>query len=537
MKSIFTLFFIALCFLAQGQSVIQVTADITTNTTWMNTNIYVLNGYIHVDSGATLTIMPGTIIKGKADDGTGSILSTLLIDRGAKLVASGTANQPIVFTSEKPVGQRSYGDWGGVVICGRATINPASGQAEVEGTPAGTTVYGGPDDDDSSGVLRYIRIEFCGIPLQPNKEINGLTLAGIGRKTVLDNIQISYSGDDSFEWFGGTVNAKHLIAYRGWDDDFDTDFGFRGKVQFAVAQRDSQVADPGSGSNGFESDNDATGSSNTPFTQAIFCNVTSVGPLATLSSGYNSNFKRGMHIRRNSKLSIHNSLSLGWPIALLLDGAGCETNATANELQIRNQVFAGCVDSFKIASGSVFDLRTWYYTGAFSNEMDMNTSDVQLTAPFNYANPNFLPMSGSPVLTGADFTNGNLNGDTWFQNVPYRGAFGTTDWTANWANWDPQNTSYDLVSNSPDLSTLNIARVFPNPTSGNLNIEFHSTQSTEGSVEIFDMSGRKVLNAFEGVFQTGLNSFSTDINSLSQGIYFLKIKTAENVKTVKVSKI
>lgn len=536
MKNIFTLFFLSLCCLVNAQNIIQVTANISTNTTWTAGNIYVINGYIHVDSAATLTILPGTIVKGKADDGSGSILSTLIVNRGGKLVADGTANQPIVFTSEKAIGARGYGDWGGIVLCGRATINPAGGQAEVEGTPAGTAYYGGPNDDDSSGVMRYVRIEFCGIPLQPNKEINGLTLSGVGRKTVLDHIQISYSGDDSFEWFGGTVNAKHLIAFHGWDDDFDTDFGWRGKVQYAVSQRDSQIADQ-SGSNGFESDNDANGSVNPPNTQGIFSNVTSVGPLATLVAGYNSNFKRAMHLRRNTKLSVHNSIEMGWPIAFYLDGTAAETNATANELQVRNNVFAGCKDSFLVATGSLFDLRTWYYTGSFSNVTYATAAEVQLTAPFNYAAPDFKPMVGSPVLSGADFTNGNLNGDSFFETVSYRGAFGPTDWTDNWANWDPQNTSYELVSNDPSKSDLSIARVYPNPSSGSISLEFHLVNPSNGSIELFDVAGRRVLNVFEGTFHSGLNSFSADISALQQGVYFLRIQDASSSKTLKVTKL
>ncbi len=522
--------------LAIGQSVIQVTTDIAANTTWSSSNIYVINGFIHVDSGFTLTIQPGTIVKGKADDGTGSTLSTLIIDRGAKINAAGTLSQPIVFTSEKTAGNRTYGDWGGLVICGRATINVAGGQAEVEGTPAGTTLYGGPDDTDSSGVLKYVRLEFGGIALQPNKEINGLTMAGVGSKTVIDYIQISVSGDDAFEWFGGTVSCKHLISFKNWDDDFDTDFGFRGKVQWAVALRDSNVADPGSGSNGFESDNDAAGSTNTPFTQPIFSNVTHIGPLATPSTGGNANFKRGMHLRRNTKLSIHNSIVMGWPIALLLDGSGAETNATANDLQIRNHVIAGCVDSFKVASGSTFDLRTWYYTGAFANELHASVNDPMLTSPFNYTAPDFRPATGSPMLAGADFTNGNLSGDAWFTSTTYRGAFGATDWTAGWANWTPETTVYELVSREEGMNG-NILKAYPNPSNGMLNLELHMVQSENNQINISDLNGKTVLTPFTGILNSGLNVLELDISNLTSGFYLLTIQNPSGKKSIKISKL
>ncbi|MFM7380564.1 MAG: hypothetical protein ACKO2X_05580, partial [Bacteroidota bacterium] len=287
--------------LMQAQSVIQVTADITTNTTWTRNNIYVLNGYRYIKDGATLTIEPGTIIKGdKASK------ATLIVSKTGKIFANGTATEPIVFTSNQPAGQRTYGDWGGIVMLGNATINVAGGSALIEGGLLGAdATYGGTNDDDSSGVLRYVRIEFPGVAYQPNNEINGLTMGGVGRKTVIENVQVSYSGDDSYEWFGGTVNGRNLVAIRGWDDDFDVDFGFRGKVQFALSIRDGAIADQ-SQSNGFESDNDASGSSNTPFTQPYFSNVTIIGPRENAATP-NALYRRGMHLRRNSRTSIYNS--------------------------------------------------------------------------------------------------------------------------------------------------------------------------------------------------------------------------------------
>ncbi|MFN9325963.1 MAG: hypothetical protein ACK6A5_11335, partial [Flavobacteriales bacterium] len=186
---------------------IEVTANITTNTTWTSNNKYLLKGFIYIEDGATLTIQAGTIIKGdKPTKGT------LIVKRGGKLIADGTASQPIVFTSNQAAGNRDYGDWGGIIICGRAPHNQPSDPTIEGGVDA---QYGGTDPDDNSGILRYVRIEFSGIPFQPNQEINGLTMGAVGRGTILDHIQVSYCGDDSNEWFGGTVNAKHLIALRG----------------------------------------------------------------------------------------------------------------------------------------------------------------------------------------------------------------------------------------------------------------------------------------------------------------------------------
>ncbi|MDY5826780.1 MAG: hypothetical protein SPK24_01290, partial [Candidatus Limisoma sp.] len=239
---------------------------------------YLLKGWVYVAEGAELTIEPGTVIKGDKDT-----KAALIVEPGAKLFAEGTATEPIVFTSEMPAGQRRPGDWGGLIICGNARNNQK--QQQIEGGPR--TKHGGSNDTDNSGVLRYVRIEFAGYPFERDKEINGLTLGSVGSATTVDFVQVSYSNDDSYEWFGGTVNCKHLVAYKGWDDDFDTDNGFSGHVQYALSVRDSRIADT-SQSNGFESDNDANGSTAAPFTSAVFSNITLIGPKAVDEKFQNS---------------------------------------------------------------------------------------------------------------------------------------------------------------------------------------------------------------------------------------------------------
>ena len=190
-----------------------VSTDITSNTTW--SGVILLQNKVFVKNNATLTIQPGTIIRGDL-----ATQGTLIITRGAKIIAEGTAANPVVFTSNEAIGDRAEGDWGGLVILGKARNNQPGGIANIEGLTVSTdTEFGGSDDADNSGSLKYVRIEFPGIPLQPNKEINGLTFGSVGSATQVDYVQVSFSGDDSFEWFGGTVNCKHLIAYRGLDDD------------------------------------------------------------------------------------------------------------------------------------------------------------------------------------------------------------------------------------------------------------------------------------------------------------------------------
>jgi uncharacterized protein YjdB len=422
---------------SNGQQ-ITVSGDITADTKWYANARYFLSGFVYVKNNATLTIEPGTIIKGVS--GT---KGSLIIERGSKIMAQGTESKPIVFTSDKPKGQRAYGDWGGLVICGKAPTNKHDNGTGVGVAEGGIgSQYGGTDAADNSGKLQYVRIEFPGIPLTAtaNSEINGLTLYSVGSGTTIDHVQVSYSGDDSYEWFGGTVNAKYLVAFRGWDDDWDSDNGFSGKVQFFVSLRDPASADQ-SQSNGFESDNDADGSILTPVTIAIFTNGSIFGPLATPTTQINSLYRNSMQLRRGTRLSIYNSVFAGWPNGLYIDGQKGDSpaQATANVLQIETSVMSGMTNNY--VTTYLTDAEAWY-TNATKNNQVMATNDMlQITDPFNLTSPNFLPVTGSPLLSGASFTNTRLS-DTFFTQVSYRGAFGTTNWTASWCNFNPQNTDY-----------------------------------------------------------------------------------------------
>ncbi len=297
-------------------------------------------------NGATIKIEPGVTIKGSKSPNKGA----LIITRNGKIDAQGTAAAPIVFTSSQAT--PNSGDWGGIILLGNAPNNGAkdgiAGLQAIEGgvneTATGYGLHGGTKADDNSGILKYVRVEYPGIAFAVNDEINGVTFGSVGSGTTIDYVQVSYSGDDSFEWFGGTVNCKHLIAYRGTDDDFDTDNGFSGKIQFGLVLRDAAIADfgPSGASNGFESDNDADGTTKTPQTAATFSNMTIVGPYANAAPAATAApYKRGAHIRRNSKISIFNSVFVGWPVGLFVDGALTEANATSNALEYKNNTIAG----------------------------------------------------------------------------------------------------------------------------------------------------------------------------------------------------
>jgi hypothetical protein len=303
-------------------------------------NTYILKGLVYIVGNHTLTIQAGTTIKGSF---SGTDVAALTITRGSKIIANGTATEPIVFTSSSPNPQS--GDWGGIIICGKAGINTSfnaiNGLYQVEGgvdNTFGDGLAGSGDavtptaiDTDNSGSLSYVRIEYAGYAFQPDKEINSLTLAAVGSGTTIDHIQTIYAKDDAFEWFGGTVNCKYLIATKTQDDDFDTDNGYRGNVQFGLIIRDSLIADI-STSEAFESDNNSGGSTATPKTAAVFSNITAIGPRATLSNVGSSLFRAGVQIRRNSGISIFNSIIVGWPVGILIDAStGTPTDLNINE--------------------------------------------------------------------------------------------------------------------------------------------------------------------------------------------------------------
>ncbi|MDR0384917.1 MAG: hypothetical protein LBH60_02430 [Prevotellaceae bacterium] len=422
--------------------------EIKSNLTLSYPNTYILSGFVYVTDGVTLTVEPGVVVRG---DRTSK--GTLIIERGGKIVAEGTAGRPIVFTSNQAPGKRNPGDWGGLIILGKAPNNV--GEQTIEGGVR--SKHGGSDPHDNSGILKYVRVEFAGIEYSTDNEINGITFGSTGDATVVDYVQVSYSGDDSYEWFGGTVNARHLIAYHGWDDDFDTDNGFSGKVQFALSVRNPQIGDK-SASNSFESDNNAGGSDASPVTGAVFANVSIFGPVATPStytdragekgSDVNARFQAAFHLRRNTSLSVFNSLAASFPVGAIIEGAASQSLANSGALNVANTVFAGHIRNFQDkqywSNGAVLDPETTDVTETYimrangGNRTFASLAEIKLHG-------SYFPASDSPLATGADWTNAKVS--SWFEKVAYRGAFAPAEnsgsnWTAGWTDFDPQNTVY-----------------------------------------------------------------------------------------------
>ncbi|PKL94038.1 MAG: hypothetical protein CVV20_00610 [Gemmatimonadetes bacterium HGW-Gemmatimonadetes-1] len=348
-----------------GPSIVDVTTDITVNTTWTANNIYRLKGFRKVGNGATLTIEPGTRIEGDFD----VVGSSLFVLRGARLIAEGTAQSPIVFTSSRAEGQRQPGDWGGLIIVGNARIN-RSGVVNIEGTGTSTdnpllNYAGGVNDADNSGSLRYVRVEFAGFGPAQDAELNSFTLAALGSGTQLDFLQVMAGLDDSFEWFGGMADAKHLVSYESGDDHFDSSEGFQGRVQFAIAYQSKLLA-PRAGAGNVSSDpqgieNDGCGSNagggcdlgfnSTPLTIPVFANFTLVGtgPGVVGASGSN-----GMVLRRGVGGHYVNGILARWVTGIAYRDAQSKQRETDGLLSLKGLFVAETPTLFQ-AGQQVYD--------------------------------------------------------------------------------------------------------------------------------------------------------------------------------------
>jgi len=437
-----------------GGSTIELTGNLTTQTLSKD-NKYLLKGQVFVRDGQTVTIQPGTVIFG--DKAT---RATLVVDRGGKIIANGTQSEPIVMTSSQPAGIRDRGDWGGLVILGKANVNQPN--PAIEGiTPEvnfGTT-QSNEFDDDNSGVFKYLRVEFAGIELTPNNETNSITMGGVGRGTEMEYLMVSYGGDDGFEWFGGTVNGKYLIAHAMWDDDFDVDYGWSGNVQFGIAIRYPGFADQ-SGSNGFETDNGPNDTDVEPYTNGVFSNMTIIGPIKTGSSISNGNFQHAIDLRRRTALSIFNSVFTGFPRGIRMNQPSVfDQYVVAKRGVLANNILVAPSVANKYLSGSGVDAAL---VGAYWEEnnitIDGPATDAIHTAlglnpdlffgtrlPNDYtSNPNFAITTGT-LTSGADFSHAKFNETNrtgFFQEVAFIGAFGAQNWAAEWTEFDPVDANY-----------------------------------------------------------------------------------------------
>ncbi|MGE0549842.1 MAG: hypothetical protein AB7O24_17000 [Kofleriaceae bacterium] len=403
--------------------------DIAGDTHWTADTIYTLKGYVFVTSG-TLTIDAGTLIKG--DNG-----SALTITKDAKLDAVGTADKPIVFTSSAAVPES--GDWGGVVMLGKAPINVTGGTNKIEGfaTSFGERItYGAaaPSATHDCGKLTYARIEYAGFALAVDNELNGLTVAGCGTATEIDYVQSHLGLDDGIEVFGGTVHLKHLVISQPDDDALDWDFGWTGRAQFVIIQQKQ-----GRGDKGFEADNNVNNNDLTPRSMPEIWNATMIG-----GDGPTSGKKQGaMHMRRGTAGKVSNAIVAYWnQFAVDVDGLS-SVGQFGTGLVVKHTYFVKSTNAaaiwptdFDVSSGSQNDCQSpntncfdevAQIGGDATNHLDV---DPMLGDAKNIAAPNFKPAANSPVLTGCGTPPSGFD-----QTATYCGAIGGTDWTVGWTKF------------------------------------------------------------------------------------------------------
>jgi len=412
-----------------GGMVVRLNDDITTDTTFTANNVYVIPRLkqLFVEPGATLTIEPGTTIKGEQG-------SVLVITRGARIIADGTPSAPIIMTTNQPDGQKTRGYWGGLLVLGAAPINvntlstPPSDEATFEAftTAIPEGKFGGTNPADDSGIIRYVRIEFAGYNFVADREFNNFTLCGVGTGTVVDYVQVHGGSDDGIEFFGGTVNVKHILSSQNGDDGFDTDNGWEGKAQFIIVQN-VQPDGAREASNGFESDNHGTSTSYTatPRTLPTMFNATLIG-----NHNYVAGSSYAMVLRRGTGGHYSNVIVTGFPLGIEMRDQATEDQAVAGDLYFKNSImFNNDSDGDNWpppqATGDI-DEASYFTQAGWSNRFvdpGLSANMVQLQSP------DFTPGAGAAALTGGATPPSDGFFDT---TATFVGAMGTEDWTTGW---------------------------------------------------------------------------------------------------------
>ena len=366
----------------------EVQGAITTPTTWKKNKAYVLRDFVAV-RGTTLTIEPGTVIYG------GDGRATLFITRTAMIQANGTPMRPIIFTSPNRVGKRAQKDWGSLVLFGNAPINVQGGQSFLEGLPSQEDyAFGGNDPSHNCGVLRYVRLEFGGFEIEANQEINGLTVAGCGDQTVLDYIQVLYNKDDGFEFFGGSANAKHLLAVGAADDGIDTDLGYTGKIQWVVIL-DSPANDEPDSNVAFEADNHPQNYSLTPRTAPVIYNVTALTP--TPQQGGKGLY--GARLRRGAAGAYFNIIIAGSPKAPVSIESSDSQALGGSQLIWDHSILFGPFEDGAFGAGAnpAFTRTFLFETMKYNRNVDPELAIGEDYAKF-LLQPRLVPTAGSPAL-------------------------------------------------------------------------------------------------------------------------------------------
>ncbi len=512
------------------------TADIPVggSVEWTADHEYILNGLVFVSEGASLTIHAGTVIKGKP--GQGENASALVVARGGKIFAEGTADKPIIFTAEAddvsnpndlPLDAR--GLWGGVIILGRASLNSEPGETPIEGIPTTEPrgLYGGSDDRDNSGVFRYVSIRHGGTDIGAGNEINGLTMGGVGSGTVIEYVEVYNNQDDGFEWFGGTVNTKYLVSAFNGDDAFDYDEGFRGKGQFWFS---IQTADTGNRAG--EHDGGTTPEDGMPYATPTIYNATYVGSGELSSNGDNDVV---LKIRDNAGGKYHNSIFTdfageGVDIEDLDSGEDSRARLEAGDLVLADNIWWGFGVGNELAA-----IAPDQFAADHLSSHNNHVTDPMLTGISRSQDGGLdpRPQTGSPAWSG-----GTMPNDGFYTQVSYVGAFGSQLWTSGWtflaaAGIMPNEMATVVASESaataalPSAYTLN--QNYPNPFNPSTTIAYAIPADGHVELILFNALGQQVATLAEGWRMAGTYSVSVDASDLSAGAYFYRLRAGDKV--------
>ena len=515
----------------------------TGNYNWTVDNEYYLDGLVYLEAGGILNIQAGTVIKALTVPTNGDNTSALIITRDAQIFAQGTASNPIIFTAEDDdltdPGDLTFEDrglWGGIIILGNATIAFTATQTQIEGIDPNETRarFGGMDDSDNSGVLKHVSIRHGGAALTTDNEINGLTLGGVGNGTTIDYVEVYAVDDDGFEWFGGSVNCKHLVSAFNTDDAFDMDLGWHGKGQFWFTIMDPNLGDHAGEFSGSD-DNEGIVEG---FDKPQVYNMTFIGRGSDIID--DNKQKRGIHIKTNGAGVFANSIFT-------------EFVNEAIELEFDNQTD---LDPFgNLADGSlVMNNNIWYKCGAqggnwtdwdgivrFDNNgaalahLQANNNDVvdpQLAGISWDAESNGLDPRPDPA--GAAYQNvADVPNDGFFIQTNFRGAFGWNNWANGWTTLFEQG--YFGVLNATDLSKLGYNLVLsPNVISNeNMNVTLTVPASNDVNLHVFNMNGQLMETVLGNVNVIGQTNYEIEAGNYTNGLYFLTLTTAEGVLTQK----
>lgn len=525
---------------AFGQQTVVVTDDdVTGEVTWTSDNVYILDGRVFAEEGTVLTIEPGTVIKGRysADPENASVL---VIAPGARIYAEGTPEAPIIFTAEDDdvndphdLDNTDRGLWGGVIILGRAGLNVAGNEEQIEGIPASDTrgTYGGDDDDDDSGVFRYVSIRHGGASIAPNNEINGLTMGGVGRGTTIEYVEVYANLDDCFEWFGGTVNTRYLAGAFCGDDTFDYDEGYRGLNQFWFG-----IQSPDDAGTGGEFDGGTTPEDGTPYAIPTIYNVTLIGSGA--ESGLASN-DFAMNIRDNAGGRFYNSVFTDFAgravqVEDLPSGEDSWARLLAGDLVISNSLFYGfgggsTPEELFVVAGQeeTSPLFVDYITAPERHNLFV---DPQLRGISRTADGGLDPRpgDGSPVLTA---TTRSVD-DDFFAETSYLGAFDGEDlWIDGWTALSELGyLGGGGVSNEPAHKTsgFNVGRNYPNPFSRSTTIAYEVGDPQHVRLAVYDVTGREVALLVNEPVAAGRHEVAFSADNLPSGLYIYRLQAGEH---------